>query len=579
MSSPSGASPLWSKGVEFDHATRGTGASQELAFGDNNDGMALYTDEGRTVLAVNNEYVNRKIIYGGAGSGSPENADDRAQGARPATGCRWWRSPSGTVVGRSSRTPRTIAASPRTRPWRSPGRRAATICSRRRPTRRARPASGHGTIAATAARPGGTYLACEENFNGYFSSSDPGIAIDPALKRYGIGVKDWGYAWATADERFDISKHPTEPNRAGYVVEIDPRDPDSIPKKRTALGRFKHENAELVLAASGQVVVYMGDDERGRVPLQVRERGVGMSRAATNAALLASGQLFAAKFADGGRGEWVELTPESTGIPSVAEICIHTRMAASAVGATTMDRPEWVAAESDESRGLLLPHQQQEPGQEAERWRRCDAGRGPESPRRQPLRPDRSLAAGRRGPPSPPASTGISSLSRATPLSTSTRTPDHRTLPRTTCSTRRTGLAFDSSGMLWIQTDGNYSNNEGFAGQGNNQMLVGDPQTGEIRRFMVGPKECEVTGFRLERGPEDALRRHPAPGREGRQPLPGRREHHAPLGDRGHRTQRRRHDRLNLSPVHGEKGASAPFPRAARKRGSGCARCPEHPRT
>ena len=57
------------------------------------------------------------------------------------------------------------------------------------------------------------------------------------------------------------------------------------------------------------------------------------------------------------------------------------------------------------------------------------------------------------------------------------------------------GLAFDSKGRIWIQTDGNYSNEKGFAGHGNNQMLVGDPETGEIRRFMVGPKQCEVTGF------------------------------------------------------------------------------------
>ena len=65
------------------------------------------------------------------------------------------------------------------------------------------------------------------------------------------------------DERFDIARHPNESNRAGYIVEIDPLDPKSTPKKRTALGRFKHENAEVVLAANGQVVVYMGDDERG----------------------------------------------------------------------------------------------------------------------------------------------------------------------------------------------------------------------------------------------------------------------------------------------------------------------------
>ena len=57
------------------------------------------------------------------------------------------------------------------------------------------------------------------------------------------------------------------------------------------------------------------------------------------------------------------------------------------------------------------------------------------------------------------------------------------------------GLAFDHSGLLWIQTDGKYTNEGDFAGQGNNQMLAADPATGEIRRFMVGPKECEVTGL------------------------------------------------------------------------------------
>ena len=111
--------------------------------------------------------------------------------------------------------------------------------------------------------PWGTYLTCEENFNGYFSASDDTFDVPDDFKRYGIGKKDRGYAWAMADERFDIAKHPNEPNRFGYVVEIDPLKPTSMPKKRTALGRFKHENAALVIAESGHVVVYLGDDERG----------------------------------------------------------------------------------------------------------------------------------------------------------------------------------------------------------------------------------------------------------------------------------------------------------------------------
>ena len=88
--------------------------------------------------------------------------------------------------------------------------------------------------------PWGTYLACEENFNGYFSSSDDTLELNADQVRYGINHRDWGYNWASADDRFDIAKHPNEPNRAGYVVEIDPMDPASMPKKRTALGRFKH---------------------------------------------------------------------------------------------------------------------------------------------------------------------------------------------------------------------------------------------------------------------------------------------------------------------------------------------------
>ena len=108
----------------------------------------------------------------------------------------------------------------------------------------------------------GTYLACEENFNGYFSSSDLEFSRTEAMERCRVKLSDWGYGWASVGERFDISKHPNEANRAGYVVEIDPFDPESTPKKKTAHGRFKHENADMVIADDGRVVVHMGDDER-----------------------------------------------------------------------------------------------------------------------------------------------------------------------------------------------------------------------------------------------------------------------------------------------------------------------------
>ena len=191
--------------------------------------------------------------------------------------------------------------------------------------------------------PWGTYLACEENFNGYFSSSDPDFPLTDAYKRYGIEAEDRSYGWAMTDERFDLSKHPNEPHRAGYVVEIDPLDLASTPKKLTALGRFKHENAEVTLAADGRVVVYLGDDERGEFLYKFVSDAI-YTQGGDNRDLLESGTLSVARFADDGSGEWVALTPESTGMASQAEICIYTRQAASAVGATTMDRPEWVAA-------------------------------------------------------------------------------------------------------------------------------------------------------------------------------------------------------------------------------------------
>ena len=484
--------PMWSNGVEFDQATRGTGESQELAFGDNNDGMALYAHDGRSVLAVNNEYVNRKIIYGGAGSGSPANADDVRKG----------KAGHGVSV---------VEIESRDGTWSivkdSPYNRKITADA---PMEITGPARGHDLLKTAAdpdgvsslgtwnncgngRTPWGTYLACEENFNGYFSSSDPEIEVGAALKRYGIGPKDWGYAWATADERFDIAKHPNEPNRAGYVVEIDPLDPGSTPKKRTALGRFKHENAEVVVAANGQVVVYMGDDERGEFLYKFVSDGQ-YAEGGDNSNLLESGRLFAARFSDGGRGEWAELTPESAGMASAAEVAIHTRMAASAVGATTMDRPEWVAASPMKAEVYCCLTNNKNRGKKPNAGGDPTPVGGP-NPRAGNLygqivrwRPDGGdhLATGFdwdlyvvAGNPTVHSDENAGSANV---------TPDNM-------FNSPDGLAFDSSGMLWIQTDGNYKDKDGFAGQGNNQMLVGDPESGEIRRFLVGPKECEVTGI------------------------------------------------------------------------------------
>ena len=484
--------PLWSEGAAFDHATRGTGASQALAVGDNNDGMELYAVNGDTVIAVNNEYVNRLLIYGNRVSALPETADDVRKGKAGHgvslfevrhQGTRW-------VVMKDSRYNRRITADT--------------------PMEITGPARGHDFMKTAAddsgtrsfgtwnncgsgRTPWGTYLACEENFNGYFSSSDPRHRPSDELARYGIGVEDWGYAWALVDERFDISKHPNEPNRAGYVVEIDPTNPGSMPKKRTALGRFKHENAAVVVADNAHVVVYLGDDERGEFLYRFVSAGKYVD-GANNADRLEDGRLYAAEFDNDGRGRWIELTPRTSAMGSKAEICIHTRQAASAVGATTMDRPEWVAVNphkpevyccltNNSSRGLRPnkggdatpvggpnPRPRNQYGQIV-RWRPDDGDHTADG-----FAWDLYLVAG-----NPTVHTGASAGSDNINAENMFNSPD--------------GLAFDNRGGLWIQTDGAYSDADDFAGHDNNQMLYGDPETGEIRRFLVGPRQCEVTGL------------------------------------------------------------------------------------
>ena len=485
------ADPLWSDGVAFDQATRGTAASQARAFGDNTDGMEVFHHQGRTLLVVNNEYTNREIIWGNRADGKAETDDDVEKGllAHGVTvvelahdGTHW------QVV---TDSPYNRRITPRTE-------MALTG-----------PAAGHdlmkteadptGTVTlgtwnncGSGKTPWGTYLACEENFNGYFSAADEAHEVSAELARYGVSAKDWGYGWARVDERFDVAKNPNEPNRAGYVVEIDPRDPNSTPKKRTALGRFKHENAECVVNRDGRLVIYMGDDERGEFLYRYVSDGVYAAGVDTDA-LMENGTLYAARFDASGKGMWLALTPEATGM-SQAEICIHTRIAASKLGATTMDRPEWVTANpnadevycaltNNKNRGVKPnkggddtpaegpnPREKNNYGQIV-RWRPEGGDHTAEG-----FDWDLFVLAG-----NPTVHSDTYAGSENVNAGNMFNSPD--------------GLAFDSNGLLWIQTDGKYSNEGDFAGHGNNQMLAGDPVTGEIRRFLVGPREAEITGL------------------------------------------------------------------------------------
>ncbi len=478
--------PMWSGAPEFDQQTRGTGESQELSFGDNNDGMSLFDVNGKSILAVNNEYCNRKIIYGNRASGLPETPDDVRKGIA-AHGVsifevsqkgKKWELVKDSLYNRKITADTKVAID---------GPAAGHPLLKTDEDQTGKLARGTFNNCGNGRTPWGTYLACEENFHGYFSSpSDPNAFLSSDLKRYGVKTKDKGYNWVMNQDRFDVVKNPNEINRHGYITEIDPSKPQSMPRKHTAMGRFKHENCEVVVSKNGQVVAYMGDDERGEHLYKFVSKGKYKKGAPSNYDLLTEGDLFVAIFNENGTGRWVNL--KESGM-SDSDISIFTRMAATQVGATTMDRPEWVAANpnkveaycaltNNKNRGVkpnqpvnaVNPRVKNSYGQIV-RWTPDNNEHAAQG-----FKWDLFAMAG-----NPVVGEGLMKGSDNITKDNMFNSPD--------------GIAFDSKGNLWIQTDGKYTNQGAFEGMGNNQMLCANPRTGKIDRFLVGPKECEITGI------------------------------------------------------------------------------------
>jgi len=334
-----------------------------------------------------------------------------------------------------------------------------------------------GTVnnCANGSTPWGTYLTCEENFNGYFGTEAAGFTPTPLMARYGVGRG--GNPWWLADPRFDLAANPNEPNRFGWVVEIDPGDPSSTPKKRTALGRLKHENAAFAEADDGRAVVYTGDDEVFQFVYKYVSAGP-WRHGGRNSSPLDDGTLYAARFDADGTGVWLPLIEGAVpGYGSQADILIDTRGAAAAVGATPMDRPEWIAVHP------------QEPGVAYGTFTNNSGRTTTDAANPRPANRTGHILRWQNTGGDHGADTFVWSVFVL--AGAGLGSGDGSTISPADAFGSPDGLAFDPDGRLWIETDGSQPV------PCNNQMLAADPVTGDIRRFLVGPRGCEITGWTM----------------------------------------------------------------------------------
>jgi secreted PhoX family phosphatase len=348
--------PVLADAPEFDPYNQ-TAEAQAKQFGYNNDYVGFFPLEGSSehgLLAINHEFTNEELMFPGmVRQDTKEEAFARMTPElvaieMAAHGCTI------VEVRRGAEAWEVVRDSPYNR--RLTAETPMTISG---------PAAGHarmrtsydpegrmvrGTInnCAGGKTPWGTFLTAEENFHGYFWGE---LADDHPERanheRYDVPGR-W-YAWGKYHDRFDVSKEPNEANRFGWIVEIDPYDPQSTPVKRTALGRMKHENASPIVSRDGRIAIYMGDDQRFEYIYRfVTARPWNPDDREANRDLLDEGTLSVARFNADGSLDWLPLvfgegplTPEN-GFESQADVVIEARRAADLLGATRMDRPEEV---------------------------------------------------------------------------------------------------------------------------------------------------------------------------------------------------------------------------------------------
>ncbi|MBC9956932.1 PhoX family phosphatase [Yimella sp. cx-51] len=343
--------PIVAGAPKFDFNNQ-SAAAQEKQFGYNCDYVGLVRNgrSSRGLLVVNNEYTNEELMFRGY-SGPKSLSTEQVKIVMAAHGLSVvevsrkgveWQAHMG------ARKNRRITA---TTPFALTGPAAGSKLVRTKTDPTGRRVLGTFGNCSGGTTPWGTVLSGEENFNGYFSSAADAPGQEAAYKRYGVSGSK-GRGWESVDPRFDTTKEPNEVNRFGYIIEVDPTDPTSTPRKHTALGRLKHEGANVCIAADGRVVAYTGDDERFDYLYKfVSRRKYKPGDRRHNMTLLEEGDLYVAKFTgdgqqDGicdGTGTWLPLVQggksKIAGM-SVEEVLVWTRLAADKAGATKMDRPE-----------------------------------------------------------------------------------------------------------------------------------------------------------------------------------------------------------------------------------------------
>jgi len=534
-------------------------AEQAMQYGMHTDGMHFFpfpsrgqevSDRG--ILCANNEYTHEAILFpdGQVGNGYTIEKCRKSQSAHGVSVLEIrrvngkWTVVANSVYGRriTSNTPMRISGPAAGHALMKTNAYTITATGSTPMDVMTDGYSANGTInnCAHGITPWGTYLTCEENWNGNFGANAalPGIATEEGklYNRYGVTPSGFGYLWHTVDPRFDLAQNPNEANLFGWVVEIDPLDPRSVPVKRTALGRFKHESAQYVVDRTNRIAFYMGDDERNEYIYKFVCAGKhNPGNKAANRNLLDEGTLYVARFDEDMSGVWLALRPETAGPDGVAlrdnpnfaaasdaevmaKILVKTRMAADALGATMMDRPEWTGARpringNDDIEVYCTLTNNNRRGTSPASSNKADGSTAAASarPAVDAANPSEDNIYGhiirwREDNKSVAAATFTWDIFVQCGDTRTTRTAkptnDYKgnivdTPDGSADFGAPDGLWFDHFGRLWVQTDQAGTGSGEWVNIGANCLACADPATKEFHRFLTGPNGCEVTGITM----------------------------------------------------------------------------------